>query len=140
MTFQVIKMHDNKDAFPILLGRPWLRMAHAMVNWGGQKPSITYGPSDNRVKVPIASLGGWVEEEIDPISDDEENGKSDGKFDDTLVGVAQLNDEKAKMYSSSGFLGPSFYNQEDDGDFASWLRQYPESISNVMMMSHSCIL
>ena len=35
VTFQVIKMHDNKDAFPILLGRPWLRMANAVVDWGG---------------------------------------------------------------------------------------------------------
>ena len=44
------------------------------------------------------------------------------------------------MYSISGFLGPSFYNQDVDGDFAHWLRQYPESISDVMIMSHSCIL
>ena len=51
-----------------------------------------------------------------------------------------MSKEKAKIYSSSGFLGPSFYNQEDDGDFAYWLKQYPESISDVMMMSHSHIL
>ena len=87
VTFQVIRMHDNKDTFPILLGRPWLRMANAVINWGGQKPSITYGPQDNRVKVPMESLSGWVGEEIDPISDEEENGTNDGKLDDTLVGV-----------------------------------------------------
>ena len=140
VTFQVIKMHDNKDAFPILLGRPWLRMANAVVDWGGQKPSITYGPEDNRVKVSIAPLSGWVREEIDPISDEEENGGSNDKFDDTFVGVVQINKEKAKMYSTSGFLRPSFYNQDVDGDFTHWLRQYPESISDVMMMTHSCIL
>ena len=56
------------------------------------------------------------------------------------MGVVQSDSEKAKMYSSSSFLGPSFYNQEDDGDFAYWLRQYPEFISDVMMMSHSYIL
>src|SRR5450631_4242228 len=60
VTFHVIKMHSNKDTFPILLGRPWLRMADAIVDWGGAKPSITYGPKDNRVKVSIGSLGGWV--------------------------------------------------------------------------------
>ena len=108
VTFQVIKMHDNKDAFPILLGRPWLRMANAVVDWGGQKPSITYGPEDNRIKVSIAPLSGWVREEIDPILDEEENGGSNEKFDDTLVGVVQMNKEKAKMYSTSGFLSPSF--------------------------------
>ena len=35
VTFHVIKMHTDKDAFPILLGRPWLRMADAIVDWGG---------------------------------------------------------------------------------------------------------
>ena len=35
ITFHVIKMHSNKDTFPILLGRPWLRMSDAIVNWGG---------------------------------------------------------------------------------------------------------
>ena len=47
VTFYVIKMHSNKDIFPIFLGRPWLRMADAIVNWRGAKPSITYGPKDN---------------------------------------------------------------------------------------------
>ena len=87
------------------------------VNWGGQKPSITYGPEDNRVKVSIASLSGWVREEIEHISDEEDNVESDGKFDDTSVGVVLLNNEKAKMYSTSGFLGHSFYNQDVDGNF-----------------------
>ena len=72
--------------------------------------------------------------------DDEENGKSDGRFDDTLVGVVLSNGKNAKMYSRSGFLGPSFYNEEDDGNFAYWLRQNPESISDVMMMFHSYII
>ena len=51
VTFHDIKMHSNKDTFLILLGRPWLRMADIIVDWGGTKPSITYGPKDNRVKV-----------------------------------------------------------------------------------------
>ena len=139
MTFQVIEMHDNNDAFPILLGRPWLKMANAVINWGGQKPSITYGPEDNRVKVSIAPLSGWIREDIDPISAEEDNGGSDEKFDDTLMGVVQLNKEKAKMYSTSGLLGPSLYNQDVDVDFTYWLRQYLESISDVMMMIHSYI-
>ena len=41
VTFHVIKMHSTKDTFPILLGRPWLRMADAVVDWGGDMPSIT---------------------------------------------------------------------------------------------------
>ena len=107
---------------------------------GRAKTFHHYGPKDNRVKVSIAPLSGWVREEIDPISDEEENGGGDNKFDDTLVGVVQLNKEKAKMYSTSVFLYPSFYIQDVDGDFTHWLRQYPESISDVMMLTHSYIL
>ena len=39
-------------------------MANVVVDWEGQKPSITYGPEDNKVKVSIVSLSGWVREEI----------------------------------------------------------------------------
>ena len=71
VTFHVIKMHS------IILGRPWLRMSDVLVDWGGVKPSITYGPKDNRVKVSIGSLGGWVRKEISSSSeregDDKEN-------------------------------------------------------------------
>ena len=35
VTFHVIKMHSTKDTFSIFLGRPWLRMANAIVYWGG---------------------------------------------------------------------------------------------------------
>ena len=73
------------------------------------------------------------------MSDEEENIGTKEDFEDTLVGVVQ-DKEKAKMYSSSGFLGPNFYNQDVDGDFIHWSRQYTESISDVMMMTHSCII
>ena len=56
--FHVIKMYSKNDTFPILLGRAWLRISDAIVDWGGAKPSITYKPKDNRVKVSIGSLGG----------------------------------------------------------------------------------
>ena len=65
----MIKMHANKDVCPILLGRHWLRMANAIVDWGGIKPLITYGPKDNRIKVNIGSLGGWVRKEVEHSSE-----------------------------------------------------------------------
>ena len=136
VTFHVIKMHDNKDAFPILLGRPSLRMANAIVDWGGSKPSITYGPKDNRVKVFIGSLGRWVREEIDSTSKDEEEDKKEEKYDDALVGVVQVDRDRVRNESSSGFLGPNFYHWNDDGEFAQWLREYPESVYDIMMTSH----
>ena len=60
----MIKVHSNKDTFPILLGTPWLRILVAIVNWGGSRPSITYGPKDNRVAVAIGSLGSWIRKEL----------------------------------------------------------------------------
>lgn len=32
-------------------------MANAVVDWGGPKPAITYGPKGNRSKVPIRFIG-----------------------------------------------------------------------------------
>ena len=61
VNFHVIKMHSHQDTFPILLGRPWLRMADAVVAWGGVKPSITYGTAENKVKVGIIPLRRCVE-------------------------------------------------------------------------------
>ena len=58
VTFHVIKMHSSNDTFPPLLKRPWLRMSNAIVDWEGVKPSITYGPEDNRFKIRIGTWGG----------------------------------------------------------------------------------
>ncbi|PTQ27291.1 hypothetical protein MARPO_0207s0002 [Marchantia polymorpha] len=135
VTFHVIKMHSNSDTFPILLGRPWLRMANAIVDWGGLKPSITYGPQDNRVKVSIGSLGGKVTEDPE-LSSGKEEEKNEAKCDDTLVGVVQSNERKNRLDVGSGSLDPSFYSRSDDGEFAQWLRDYPESGCDAMMISH----
>ena len=87
VTFYVIKMHSKKDTFLILLERPWLRMSDAIVDWKGSKPSITYSPRDNRVKVSIGSLGGWVRKEIASSSENESDDKKDDENDEALVGV-----------------------------------------------------
>ena len=55
VTFHVIKMHSNKDTFPLLLDRPWLRMSNAIVDWERVKPSITYDPENNRDKVQMGT-------------------------------------------------------------------------------------
>ena len=87
VTFHVIKMHSNKDIFFILLGRPWLRMSDAIVDWRGVKPSITYGPKDIRVKVSIRSLGGWVRKESTSSSEEDDDDKEGDKNGEALVGV-----------------------------------------------------
>ena len=136
VTFHVIKMHSNKDTFPILLGRPWLRMADTIVDWGGTKPSIIYGPKDNRVKVSIWSLGGWVRKEIDTSSDEEKENKEEDRKSKTVVGVVQSDSQDTKIYTRLGHLGPNFYHWSDNGEYARWLKDYPESVRDVMTTSH----
>ena len=118
VTFHAIKMHSNKNTFPILLGRPWLRMSDAIVNSGGVKPSITYGPKDNRVKVSIGSLGGWMMEEIASTSKDEGDDKEDDKNGEALVGVVHLGGHGFIINSKLGGLDPSIYHYGDNGEYA----------------------
>ena len=117
VTFHVIKMHSNKDIFPLLLDRPWLRISDAIMDWKGVKPSITYGPEDNRVKVPIGSWDGWIRHEIASSSDDEDDTKEDGKNDDVLVEVVHSGGHGRIINTRSGSLGLSFYNHGDDGEY-----------------------
>lgn len=72
-------------------------MTNAIVDWGGVKPSITYGPKDNRVKVSIGSLGGWMREEITSSSDEEDEGKEEKKGGETLVGVIHSDGQGATI-------------------------------------------
>ena len=136
VTFHVIKMHSNKDTFPILLDKPWLRMADAIVDWGGAKPSITYGHKDNRVMVSIGSLDGWVKKEIATSSDEEKEDKEEDGKNETLVGVVQSGRQDTKTYIRLGHLGPSFYHWNDNGEYAQWLKDYSESVCDEMMISH----
>ena len=132
--FHVTKMHSNKDTFPILLGRPWLRMSDAIVDLGDAKPSITYGPKDNRVKVSIGSLGGWVRKDFASSSEDEGEDKDNGKNDEALIGVVHSEGHEGFTDSGSGFLGPSFYHYGDNGDYVQW------SEFDVIVMSHHACL
>ena len=135
VTFHVIKMHSTKDTFPILLGRPWLRMADAVVDWGGTKPSITYGPKGNRVKVSIGSLGGWVRQELDHSSGEEDGDQDEKNPEEILVGTMKKENDRTNMQPVSRSWGPSFYNSEDHGEYVRWLREYPESNCDVLMIS-----
>lgn len=132
LTFHVIRMYLNKDSFPFLLGRPWLTTASAKVDWGGNKPHILYGPSDNLTKVRIQSI---------KISDDSEPSQSSG--DETPIPVTTPNIQRQaqmeKPWTGSepqlldtthhvlGCIGPGLYDWKDDGQFAQWLEDNPHS-------------
>ena len=84
-------------------------MSDAIVDWRGSKPSVTYGPKDNRVKVSIGSLGGWVTKKIASFSEDENDDKKVDENDEALVGAVHSGDYGRLVDSGSGGLGPSFY-------------------------------
>ena len=132
VTFYVIKMHSSKDIFPPLLGRPWLRMSNAIVDQGGVKPSITYGPEDNRIKIRIGTWGGWIRQEIVSFSEDEDDAKEDNKKKNTLIGRVHSGGHGRPIYQGSGSLGSKFYNHGDDGEYVQWLREYLESEYDIM--------
>ena len=129
-------MHSNKDTSPIFLGRLWLRMADAIVDWGGAKPSIIYDPKDNIIKVFIGSLGGWVRKEIITSSNEEDEDEEEEKKSETLVGVIQSCNQGATIDIELGHLGPSFYYWSDNGEYAQWLKEYSDSVCDVMVTSH----
>lgn len=135
VTFHVIKMFASKEAFPLLLGRPWLRMANATVNWGGEKPAISYGPPDKTTKVRIKPMRVTSEERNTSSEPGEkttlqvEVGSIQGN---TLVGQT-IAEELPKLLTC---LGPSLYNWQDNGDFGTWLEEHPRSSSDLEMDVH----
>ncbi|OAE33778.1 hypothetical protein AXG93_4783s1010 [Marchantia polymorpha subsp. ruderalis] len=82
--------------------RPWLRMADAIVDWGGSKPSITYGPRENRAKVRIGSL---TSAEVTTSLDEQEERNEKVEKNDTLVGVVNSGGKRTTVYLGLSNLG-----------------------------------
>ena len=117
-----------------------MRIADALIDWGGTNPSITYDPKDNRVKMSIGSLGGWVKKEIATSSDEEQEDNDDDKKSQTLVRVVQSFGQSTETDIRLGHLGPSSYHWSDNGEYAQWLKDYLELMYDVMMISyHECL-
>ena len=136
VNFHVIKMHSTKDTFPLLLGMPWLRMASAIVDWGGVKPSITYGPEGNRSKVAIGSWSGWVRQELTSSTDEGEEDKEETRDDEALVGAAHPEGYDKYDHCKIAGMGPGLYMRDEQGELQHWMRQYPESIFDAMTVCH----
>ena len=83
----------------------------------------------------IGSLGSWVRHEIDPYAEEGEEDENEKNLEGILVGTVRRDSGVDSRESTSGSLGPSFYDREDNGEYAQWLREYPESICDVLMIS-----
>ena len=81
-----------------------------------------------------------MRKEIASSSEDEGDDKENDKNGDALVGVVHSGGHGKIIDSGSGGLSPSFYHYGDDGEYAQWLRDYPELEFNVIVTSqHACM-
>ncbi len=127
LTIHVIQTHAVKDSFPLLLGRPWLRASEAVVNWGGHKPHISFGPAHNRTKVKIrAAQPKFTIESSDSSEDEVLEASCDLHQLDVNV-HSVLPRPQGGLESTISCLGPNLYHWEDDGEFAQWLTQHPHT-------------
>ena len=49
MDFQVLRFGDLNQFYPLLLGRPWLKLLNVVTDWA--KGCITYGSCNNQTNV-----------------------------------------------------------------------------------------
>jgi hypothetical protein len=127
ITFQVLRMHSNKNSFPLLLGRPWLRAAQAKVDWGGRRPHIIYGPETNPTKVYIQPNFPRGSELV--VSPSEPEAHSPTKVTKRIEGAKLTLPRVANSTSPPPLscLGPNLYEWEDDREFTAWLAEHSHS-------------
>ena len=77
-----------------------------------------------------------MREEITSSLDEEEEDKEEEKKSETSVGVVHSGGQRATIDVGLGSLGPSFYHWSDNGEYAQWLREYPDYVYDVMVTSH----
>ena len=55
--------------------------------------------------------------------------------EEILVGTVRRDNVRTNMKPLSGSWGPSSYDSEDHGEHIRWLKEYPESICDVLTIS-----
>ena len=107
----------NKEAYPLLLGRGFLRQCAGVVDWSTKKPTFTYGPPSNRTQVliePKVERAG-VKAATNPVR---------------LLQASTSTDyaTKTTLHPRIKSFGPGLYDfADEDGTFAQWLIENPYS-------------
>ena len=124
LTIHVIQIHSSKESFPLLLGRPWLRAAEAVVSWGGEKPHISFGPAHNRTKVKIRASQAQFTIESSDSSDIEalEFPHDLHQLDSREKSIVPKSPNDGKP--SIRCLEPSLYHWQGDKEFDQWLERH----------------
>ena len=125
LTFHVLRLETSKAAYPVLLGRDWLRRANANERWSINQSTLQFGPPDNRsivtigcrVPTPLATL----------VKVPKETSSSDGEHVDLVQPTLAPGRDPIDLGPIKN-LGPGLYDWEDDGEFTAWLRENPEDL------------
>lgn len=136
LTFHVLRLVANKTAYPLLLGRDWLRRANASERWSITKSSLAFGPIDNRSVVTIGSKHAPTKLPVEgkPKFEDEPHVENVGFLYPTLIG------EKTSIdLGPIKNLGPGLYDWEDDGEFTTWLREHSNDNENSRIQTTNVI-
>ena len=123
LTFHVLRLMTNKAAYPLLLGRDWLRRANAFERWSIATSTLMFGPSDNRSTVTIGSKSLPHNPPVveDSNLDNNPNVENVGFLHPTLsTGKNPIDLGPIKN------LGLGLYDWEDNEEFLAWLQEHPE--------------
>ena len=105
----------NEEAYPLLLGRAFLRQCAGVVDWSTKKPTFTYGPPSNRTQV-------LIEPKVERV------GVKAATNPVRLLQASTSTDSATKtaLHPRIKSFGPRLYNfVDEDGTFAQWLIENP---------------
>ena len=107
----------NEEAYPLLLGRGFLRQCARVIDWSTKKPTFTYGPPSNRTQVliepKVKRVG--VKAATNPVR---------------LLQASTSTDSATRtaLHPRIKSFGPGLYDfADEDGTFARWLIENPYS-------------
>ena len=107
----------NEEAYPLLLGRGFLRQCAGVVDWSTKKPTFTYGPLSNITQVLIEPKVERVGVKVatNPIRLFQASTSTDSTT-------------KTTLHPRIKSFGPRLYDfANEDGTFAQWLIENPYS-------------
>ena len=114
-----------------------IRMANAVVDWGGAKPSITYGPMRNWAWVRRGSIDSVEVEGTPSFFIRRRRGKrwNRGKWETRGIHTVEQKEGHHQTWGLDN-LGPSLYHWTYDGAYAKLLKKHLDSICDVMVILH----
>ena len=104
-----------------------------MVNWGGEKPHIIYGPEASPTRVYIQPCFPTMISKFESSSSDEDQIPRMSRKTIKGVKFASLVVQKKEIPAPLTCLGPGLYEWEDDGEFTTWLANHPTSESETLI-------